>query len=266
MHGHAAHLSPKVVAVAILALALLTVSAVAATRLLARDPGDPRATLPTRAASPVPTRSLGATAPQPGGIPAPDLDAEVARLRAAPEARAKEAVTEPIDAESRSHPDLYAAEFARRLLTQDYRASREDLLAWVQAESALTSDPLVVGLVPKELRDKLAVFTVSDSADGPAPVPPAAEWDRLAASGAFATARVQRVTEPLAWTNAVEAGRITDPGLTARVVSAEVSLHVPGRVEVFSVELSLEFAGPPVRDHWGFVGAVSYTSMLVGAR
>jgi hypothetical protein len=190
----------------------------------------------------------------------------VARLRAAPEARAKEAVTEPIDAESRSHPDLYAAEFARRLLTQDYRASREDLLGWVQAESALTSDPLVVGLVPKELRDKLAVFTVTDSVDGPAPVPPAAEWDRLAAAGAFATARVQRVTEPLAWTNAVEAGRITDPGLTARVVSAEVSLHVPGRVEVFSVELSLEFAGPPVRDHWGFVGAVGYTSMPVGAR
>lgn len=267
MHGHAARLSPKVVAVAILALALLTASAVAATRLLAAgDPGDARATLPTRATSPVPTPSLGATAPQPGGIPAPDLDAEVARLRAAPEARAKEAVTEPIDAETRSHPDLYAAEFARRLLTQDYRASREDLLAWVQSESALTSDPLVVGLVPKELRDKLAVFTVSDSADGPAPVPPAAEWDRLATAGAFATARVQRVAEPLAWTNAVEAGRITDPGLTARVVSAEVSVHVQDRIEVFSVELSLEFAGPPVRDDWGFVCAVGYTSIPVGAR
>ena len=57
-----------------------------------------------------------------------------------------------------------------------------------------------------------------------------------------------------------------DPGLTARVVSAEVSLHVQGRVEVFSVELSLEFEGPPVRDDWGFVGAVSYTSMPVDVR
>ena len=266
MHGHAARLSPRAVALVVLALALLTVSAVAATSLLARDPADARATFPTRSTSPVPTPSSGATVPQPGGIPAPHLDAEVARLRAAPAARAKEAVTEPIDAETRSHPDLYAAEFARQLLSQDYRASREDLLAWVQSESALTSDPLVVGLVPKELRDKLAVFTVSDSTDGPAPVLPAAEWDRLADAGAFAKARVQRVTEPLAWTNAVEAGRITDPGLTARVVSAEVSLHVQGRVEVFSVELSLEFEGPPVRDDWAFVGAVSYTSMPVDVR
>lgn len=266
MQGHASRLSPKVVAGVLLALALVTISAAVGTRLLARDLGDGHTTLPTRSAPPTPKPSHGATAPQLAGIPAPDLDAEVARLRAAPAARATETVSEPISAEARSHPDLYAAEFARRLLTQDYRSSREDLLAWVHSESAESSDPLVVGLVPKELRHKLAVFSVSDSADGAAPVPPAVEWERLAAAGAFTTARVQRVTEPLAWTTAVEAGRITDPGLTARVVSAEASFHVQGRIEVFSVELSLEFEGPPVRGDWGFVGAVTYTSMPAGAR
>lgn len=266
MQGRASRLSPKVVAAVLLALALLTVSAVVGTRLLARDLGDGHTTLPTRYTSHAPKPSHGATAPQPAGIPAPDLDAEVARLRAGPAARATESVSEPIGTEARSQPELYAAEFTRRLLSQDYRASREDLLSWVQSESAESSDPLVVGLVPKELRDKLAVFSVSDGADGPAPVPPAVEWERLAAAGAFATARVQRVTEPLAWTNAVEAGRITDPGLTARVVSAEVFLHVQGRIEVYSVELSLEFEGPPVRYDWGFVGAVTYTSMPMGAR
>jgi hypothetical protein len=203
---------------------------------------------------------------QPDGVPAPDLDTEVARLRAAPTPRSQKALTPGISAELREHPDLYAAEFTRRLLTQDYRQPRDALLAWVQSESAQTAEPLVVGLIPAELRSKWAVFSVSDAAGGPAPVPSPVSWSRLGEAGAFTAVRIQRVTEPLAWTNAVEAGRITDPGLTARVVSAAVTLHRDGRVEEFSVEMSVELEGPPVTDDWRFIGAVTFTSIPVGSR
>ena len=172
----------------------------------------------------------------------------------------------PVSKEAKAHPDLYAAEFVRRLLTQDYGAPRDDLLAWVQAESAQTSEPLIVGLIPEDLRPKWAVFSVSDPVDGSAPIPGVDEWSRLAAAGASTTARVQRVSEPLGWTNAVEAGRITDPGVTARVVSAEVIRHTSTMEEVYSVEISLELEGPPVRADWGFVGAATYTVVPMGHR
>jgi hypothetical protein len=39
--------------------------------------------------------------------------------------------------------DLYATEFVRRLLSRDYaKVSRDSQLAWVQAESAATTEPL----------------------------------------------------------------------------------------------------------------------------
>jgi hypothetical protein len=165
-------------------------------------------------------------------------------------------------------PDLYAAEFTRRLLTRDYRNPRQTLLSWVQGESVPTQEPLVVGLVPPELRDRWALFTVTDATDGPTPIPPAGEWASLAEQAGKSTVRVLRVTEPMAWTNAVESGRITDPGITARIVSAEITLStvVDGRIRraVTSVELGLEFEGPPTLGQWGFVGAVTYTAIPVG--
>ena len=51
----------------------------------------------------------------------------------------------------------------RQLLTQDYRTGRDELLAWVQSESAQSTEPLVVGLTPVELRGKLALM-LDDSA------------------------------------------------------------------------------------------------------
>jgi hypothetical protein len=110
---------------------------------------------------------------------------------------------------------------------------------------------------------------VTDATDGPAPIPTAGQWAKLAEQAARTTVRVQRVTEPMAWTNAVEAGRITDPGITARIVSAEVTLTtvVDGhaRHQVSSVELGLEFEGPPTRNRWGFVAAVTYTAIPMGS-
>ena len=56
-----------------------------------------------------------------------------------------------VSAEARQQPDLYAAAFVRELLTQNYRTSRDQLLAWVQSESAQSTEPLVVGLSPPQL-------------------------------------------------------------------------------------------------------------------
>lgn len=36
-----------------------------------------------------------------------------------------------VSSQARQQPDLYAAAFTRELLTQDYRTSRDQLLAWV---------------------------------------------------------------------------------------------------------------------------------------
>lgn len=233
--------------------------------------GNPNVSAPKRdqpVAAPKATTQPG----QPGDVTAPpgirqgQLEAEVARLRATPEVTTDSTLPK-IVGDATTQPDLFAAEFARRLLSQDYRTPRQTLLSWVQGESALTPEPLVVGLVPPSLRGRWAVFTVIDATDGPTPIPTTGQWARLAEQAGTSTVRIQRVIEPMAWSNAVESGQITDPGITARIVSAEVTLTtvVNGRTRhaVSSVELGLEFEGPPTRGQWGFVGAVTYTPIPV---
>jgi hypothetical protein len=174
----------------------------------------------------------------------------------------------PISGEATLQPDLYAAEFVRRLLTQDYGQPRDELLAWVQAESTPVADPLVVGLVPPDLRGRFAVYSVTDTSNGASPIPPAQEWGALATSAAYTTVRIDRVIETTAWNNAVHAGRITDPGTTARLVAATVTRHtgtaVKPATEEFSVALSLNLEGPPTRAGWRFVTAVTYTTIPAG--
>ncbi|MEP6855779.1 MAG: hypothetical protein ABJA33_09935, partial [Pedococcus sp.] len=208
---------------------------------------------------------------RPPDAPHPDSPAEEQDLKGL---RAVAPVTSesplpPIAGDQVHQPDLYAAEFVRRLLTQDFRSPRQAHLAWVQAESAQSIEPLVVGLVPADLRDRLAVYSVTDTANGPAPVPSDQEWLQLAATKTFTTVQIQRVTEPLAWTNAVADGRITDPGVTGREVAALVTRHTngsgPDHVQRFSVDLTLNLEGPPSRATWGFVTAVTFTSIPIGA-
>jgi hypothetical protein len=91
---------------------------------------------------------------------------------------------------------------------------------------------------------------------------------RLAALDGYTTVTDVRVSEPLAWSNAVDAGRITDPGVTARQVTATVTLHttVSGRPQTsrYSVSLTADFEGPPSQPSWGFVNVVLYTSLKEG--
>ena len=212
----------------------------------------------------------GAATSDPQGTDHPvDLEQHLDRMRQL--GRLNGATRQPlITGGPASQPDLFAGEFVRRLFTQDYNTPRADLLAWVQAESTPVADPLVVGLVPSGLRDRFAVYSVTDTSDGPSPVPTAPEWAALTAGHATTTVRIDRVLEPDAWSNAVQAGRITDPGTTARLVAATLTRHTgeAGRrgTETFSVAVSLNLEGPPTRADWRFVTAVTYTVVpLVGA-
>jgi hypothetical protein len=204
--------------------------------------------------------------------PRPDADVEedLARLRALTvPARVADSAEHRIPDGYRHQPDLYARAFVEQLLKQDYATPRDAHLAWVQSESARTDEPLVTGLVPRELRDRLALFSVTDDRSGPAPVPSAAEWDRLRHQHAHTTVKVQRVTEPLVGSNAVEAGRVTDPGVTAREVTATVTVHADTDGQAAdtaaSVALTLNLTGPPTRDTWAFVAVITYRAMPMGA-
>ncbi|HRY09580.1 MAG TPA: hypothetical protein P5544_06365 [Candidatus Nanopelagicales bacterium] len=229
------------------------------------------ATPPTVTASPTGPRpsaaSSGSAASAGSVVPSTPMPAGVAaeleRMRTAP-AVAPAGPSARVTGEATTQPDLYAAEFVRRLLTQDHRTPRTAHLGWVQAESAQTSEPLVIGLVPLELRGRLAVYSVTDSTDGPAPVPTQQEWEALAAQGGSQTAQIDRVGIPLAWSNAVAAGRITDPGITGREVLATVTRHTGASVTRWSVAIALNLQGPPTRATWGFVTAVTYRAVQVG--
>jgi len=165
-----------------------------------------------------------------------------------------------------SQPDLFARGFATRLLTQNYADDRQELLAWVQAVSAQTAEPLVVGLVPANLRSKLAVYSVSESADGSVlPVPSASEWASLRAKRAYTTVQVQKVVEPVQWSEAVAGNELTDPGITEREVDALVITHWrQGKRSASSsksVALTINLEGPPARGTFGFVTAVLYSEV-----
>jgi hypothetical protein len=191
------------------------------------------------------------------------LRLSLARMRdQVPVAPATSAQHPAVSWQARLQPDLYAAAFTAQLLTQDYRTGRGQLLAWVQSETAPSTEPLVVGLTPVGLRGRLALWSVQDDTGSPAIVPSPSAWTALAQRRGYATVQIQKVTEPVSWAAAVAGGQITDPGVTARQVDAEVTLHTTdhGRATATatSVSLTVQLEGPPTRAGYGFVVAVIY--------
>ena len=81
---------------------------------------------------------------------------------------------------------------------------------------------------------------------------------------ALRRAVVDRVIEPQSWSNAVDAGRIQDPGVTARQVHATVTRRVGTDTTKHSVEITINLEGPPSRAGWGFVTLLTYTSIPMG--
>jgi len=210
-------------------------------------------------------RDARAVGPQVSPERAKGVADEVDQLRnSAPVAPRISGSRNRIAGEASLQPDLYASAFVKELLTQNYGTPRDDLLSWVQAESAMTNEPRVVGLIPSELRSKWAVFSVSE---GPMPpVPPIAGWTSLGLRQGRTTVEIQRVVEPVPWSTAVAAGDISDPGVTAREVTALVTLNTAeAGIEqkiVTSVALTLNLEGPPARQSWGFVGSITYDAVL----
>lgn len=261
---------PARLAVTVVVLALLAGASAAGVHAVAvkRGPSTPRqaaTTTGTATQSPDSPRPNPSTPSPSAAVNPVDLERHLDRMRRLDIPRDGPGMP-PIGGEATRQPDLYAAEFVRRLLTQDYRQPREELLAWVQAESTPVADQLVVGLVPPNLRDRFGVYSVSDASDGPAPIPTQTEWTALGATAAYTTVRIDKVIEPTAWSNAVQAGRVTDPGTTARLVAATITRHTGSNAttEEFSVALSLNLEGPPTRAGWRFVTAVTYTVIPVG--
>jgi hypothetical protein len=200
-----------------------------------------------------------------------ELEQNISRIRAVAKVDAAESRQYPaVGAETRRQPDLYAAAFVRELLTQDYRTSRDQLLAWVQSESAQSTEPLVVALTPAALRPTMAIASVQDGINGPSPVPSQNDWTRLAGRQGHTTVKVQHVSEPVSWAGAVAKGQISDPGVTARQVDAEVTLQTTdlgkATTQRYSVALVINLEGPPVRDGYGFVAAITYNLAAVAAR
>ena len=223
-----------------------------------------KSAIPRSATTPLPSSRGSLAAEQQSG-----LEQSINRMRAVhPVGPATSDRYAAVSAEARQQPDLYAAAFVSQLLTQDYRTDREQLLAWVQSESAQSADPLVVGLTPVDLRSRMAVASVQDGVNGPAPVPSQSDWADLAGRQGHTTVQIQRVIEPEPWASAVAGGQITDPGVTARQVDAEATLqtNVHGKViaEHFSVALVVNLEGPPVLGGYGFVTAITYNVAAVG--
>jgi len=240
--------------------------------IAARQTTTPSADLPLREGS----RATGVTAQPPSGSESltaaqqRDLEQSIKAMRAL---AAVQPATTPqypaVSGQARQQPDLYAAAFAGELLTQDYRtSSRDELLAWVQSESAQSTDPLVVGLTPPGLRPRMAVASVQDGINGPAPVPTQNDWAKLARRQGHTTVEIQHVSEPVNWASAVANAQITDPGVTARQVDAEVTLQTTDQGKTtfqrFSVSLVINLEGPPVRDGYGFVTAIIYNVAAMG--
>ena len=199
-----------------------------------------------------------------------DLEQSITRMRALP---AVDPATSPqypaVSGQARQQPDLYAAAFVGELLTQDYRTSgRDELLGWVQSESAQSTDPLVVGLTPAGLRPRMAVASVQDGVNGLAPVPSQSDWAKLGSRQGHTSVQIQHVSEPVNWASAVANAAITDPGVTARQVDAEVTLQTTDQgktaLQRFSVSLVINLEGPPVRDGYGFVAAIIYNAAAMG--
>jgi hypothetical protein len=257
---------------ALAAAGLLILVLAAAWIITARQSSTTSAGLPTGEGS----RAAGMPAQPPSGPGSltsqqqRDLEQSINRMRAVP---AVEPATSPqypaVRGQARQQPDLYAAAFVGELLTQDYRSSgRKELLAWVQSESAQSTDPLVVGLTPAGLRGRMAVASVQDGVNGLAPVPSQSDWAKLADSQGHTSVQIQHVSEPVSWASAVANAQITDPGVTARQVDAEVTLQTTDQgkttLQRFSVSLVINLEGPPVRDGYGFVAAITYNAAAMG--
>jgi hypothetical protein len=175
----------------------------------------------------------------------------------------------PIPAQDRTQPDLYARAFLTGLFVHPYAGvTRAQMLAWVQSQQA--DSPFITGGTVSE-RSRLLVESASDpqwSNHGYAVLPDDAGWAQAAAGRA--SVRIARLTctTPPDWETAISDGDITDPGLTARLVSADMTMSWTEdrkvRTQRLSVALTLLLEGPPATGQYGVV-VIADTNVVQGA-
>lgn len=182
---------------------------------------------PDARATPSPPTASAATRGPSGAVPGPRASGyDRAAWSAAPSVAAATSTAYPsIPAADRTQPDVFAAAFARELLTRDYRhTTRDQLLAWAQACSA----PLTIVQVPMTPTDRATTLVTSlvtpgwDTGESGTPVETAAAW--LAARSrqahtSVSDVRVQSVPDfPPSKTSFTQA-------TFDRLVTATVTLH-----------------------------------------
>jgi hypothetical protein len=184
---------------------------------------------------------------------------ERAQLDAAPQVTPGTSRRLPaIPADHRTQPDLYARAFFAALFVHTYTdVNRADMLAWVQAQQAAT--PFLTRVTPSEM-NRLLVESATDpewSNHGFAAIPDPGKW--AAAAAGQLSVRIDRLVSiiPPSWEQAISRGAVTDPGLTERMVSGDMTMTMTtgGHPETqhVSVALTLLLEGPPTRGQYGAV-------------
>jgi hypothetical protein len=195
---------------------------------------------------------------------------ELSLLAAAPKvAPATTPLLPPISPSDRTQPDLYARAFFTALFTHPYTGvTRAQMLAWVQAQQALS--PFITGGTPPEM-NRLLVESVSDPAwsnHGVVALPDDSGWAQAVAGRA--SVRIDQLTcrTPPDWETAISDGDITDPGITARLVSADMTMtwNDGGKLKTqnFSVALTMLLEAPPTASQYGVI-VIADTSVVQGA-
>ena len=195
---------------------------------------------------------------------------ELSMLAAAPDvAPATTPLLPPIPPSDRTQPDLYARAFVTGLFIHPYTGvTRAQMLAWVQTQQALS--PFITGGTSVEL-NRLLVESASDPAwsnHGVAALPDDSGWAQAVAGRT--SVHIDRLTclTPPDWETAISDGDITDPGLTARLVSADMTMtwNDSGmrKTQKFSTVLTMLLEGPPTASQYGVV-VIADTSVVQGA-
>ncbi len=195
---------------------------------------------------------------------------ERAMLDAAPDvAPATTALLPPIPAADRTQPDLYARAFFTALFTHPWaKVTRHQMLAWVQAQQA--ASPFITGGTTAQL-NRLLVESATDPAwnnSGYAVLPDDAGWAQAVAGRAGVRLAHLICMIPPQWEAAISDGDITDPGLTERLVSADLTMTWTDsghrKTQQFSFALSLLLEGPPTTGQYGVV-VIADTTVTQGA-
>lgn len=162
-----------------------------------------------------------------------------------------------VSAADRSDAASFAMAFVSELVDRDYSGqSRQQLLAWAQAESAPNTLP---GVDPA-LAGRSLVLSLIDPVPSPGPVSSPSVWAQAAAAGQVQTVTNIETAGNPAWLALTSSGwQPSDPAMTVLTVTANLNVAGPGggRTESFSLQLTLGSNGS--RPGYGAVAVDDWT-------